>query len=971
MKRRLRASSIRSKLTLYLLAVFLVLSVLHWRTYHVAYRSRQRLALAATQQDNRDAARLTALAMESLTLGAARVQMAALQFLADHGGRRSSANTYLTAICRSDRNCLSWSYLSPSGKVLSGSDPQSIGDDLSAREDVRLAARGRTPVVSDVYRTASGVSCFAVDSIVIRGGRVRGIMRTEISAYALSRLLPAKRVEGTLVAVLDHRGAEIYQSGSLRFGVSASDLRRMLFVEKAIQSRSLVASDFKASDGSLRAACAVPVRGGDWVVVAARPVQDGLAGVGGYFTKGFAASLLYTAILLVLFWWECGIWLTGNLRRLARGAAAIAVGDLGKRIIVDTGDELETLANAFNSMAESLQVRDRQIQGKSAALEGLLDVSQVVTSSLDLDTVVEAISQAANRRFGAKSAAVYLYDDQRNVLEQLAYHRFGLDGSESPPADWETTALRSHKRAQLQMVELPAVEADDIEGSSDSEVGDVVAAIPLVASDRAAGVLIVLLSGSELRDEDYRSDMLDLLRAFGSHAAVALQNAKAYARAEDYSKSLAAWLDELSALRYVTEAITASLDLNEVLRTLTRLTCDVMRARSCGITMMDAGGALAVQEAHGLSPAMWKDCACRIGEPVAGLAAAEKRPVTSTDLVSEYPRLRMAVRAAREGLHGFLSVPLIFGKEVLGTIDVWMSDPYEFTAYQIDLLSSIAAHAAMVIQNARLFGKEYRIAETLQSVILGSIPDEINGVELGCKYAPALDEAHVGGDFYDAFTLPGGKVAIVVADVSGKGLAAAVHTAMCKYMLRGFAYHWPDSPAHALELLNEAISGFAASRFYVTMFYCVIDPLSGKMTYANAGHPPAVWISDSGLRQVLLYQTGMPIGMDSDVRFHEKTVTLRTEDRLILYTDGIMDARQGAETLGIEGLQEILFAAADEHDPKALVEMLYTETLRYADDAVRDDIAIMAVRAYEVGSASSARRPNRKGEAIADLPQLP
>ena len=943
MKRLLRPSSIRSKLTLYLLAVFLVLSALHWRTYHVAYRSRQRLALAATQQDNRDAARLTALAMESLTLGAARVQMAASQFVAGRPGRRSSANVYLSAICRADRNCLSWSFLSPFGKVLSGSDPKSIGVDLSSREDVRLAARGRALVVSDVYRAEHGLRCFAVDSTVVRGGKLRGIMRTEIGAEALSKLLPPKRIEGTLVAALDHHGSEIYQSGSSRFGVTASDLRRMPFVEKAILSRTAAAAEFKTSRGSRCVAWAVPVRGSDWVVVAARPVEDGMAAVGAYFTKGFAASLLYTAVLLVVFWWGCGIWLTGNLRRLARGAAAIAVGDLGKRIHVNTGDELETLATAFNSMAESLQVHERQIQGKSAALEGLLDVSRVVTSSLDLDTVVEAISQAANRRFGAEAAAVYIYDEQRNVLEPLAYHCYGVDQSEGPPADWESMAQRAHNRGQLEMAEFATREA-----------GDMVAATPLVASDRPSGVLIVLLPGFETRDDDSKSGMLDLLRAFGSHAAVALQNAKAYARAEDYSRSLAAWLDELSALRYVTEAITASLDLNEVLRTLTRLTCDVMRAQSCGITMMDAGGALAIQEAHGLSAAMWKDCACRIGEPVSGLAAAEKRPVTSADLASDYPHLRMAVRAAREGLHGFLSVPLIFGKEVLGTIDVWMPNPHEFTAYQVDLLSSIAAHAAMVIQNARLFGKEYRIAETLQSVILGNIPDEMNGIELGCKYAPALDEAHVGGDFYDAFTLPGGKLALVVADVSGKGLAAAVHTAMCKYMLRGFAHHLPDSPARVLELLNEAISSFAASRFYVTMFYCVIDPVTGKMTYANAGHPPAVWISDSGLRQVLLYQTGMPIGMDPDVSFKETSIALQAEDRLVLYTDGIMDARQGMETLGIEGLQEILFAASDEHDPKALVELLYTETLRYAEDAVRDDIAIMAVRAYAIGSARAA-----------------
>ncbi|MDO8683203.1 MAG: SpoIIE family protein phosphatase, partial [Armatimonadota bacterium] len=511
--------------------------------------------------------------------------------------------------------------------------------------------------------------------------------------------------------------------------------------------------------------------------------------------------------------------------------------------------------------------------------------------------------------------------------------------SGSPPEEWHKIAWTTHR---IRALHSAPRQADD----SSSDAGLVIGS-PLIAGDRSVGVLVVRFAEEDFAEDDSQWQLFELLRAFGSYAAVALQNARSFARTEDYSRSLAAWLDELSALRYVTEAITASLDLREILQTLARLSCDVMKAHACAIMMMDNSGQLTISEAHNISSQVWDLCACRIGEPVSGIAAAEKRPIPCRDMPADYPDLKIARYARDHGLHGFLSVPLISGREAIGTIDVWMEEPCDFTAYQMDLLSSIAAHAAMAIQNARLFGKEYRIAETLQSVILGGIPENHAGLELGCKYAPALDEARVGGDFYDFVPLPGGKLGVVIADVSGKGLEAAMHTAMCKYMLRGFAYHMPDSPGRVLEMVNDALCGYSSFRFYVTMLYCVIDPAVGSLKCANAGHPPAILISDSGQRQVLLYQTGMPVGFETGKSYQEKTVRLSVEDMLILYTDGLIEARRGTETLGIEGLQEMLFSAAEEQDPQALVERIYSETLQYAKDGVRDDMAIVAVRVDE------------------------
>ncbi|MDO8585992.1 MAG: SpoIIE family protein phosphatase [Armatimonadota bacterium] len=961
MKRLLHTNSIRSKLTLYLLAVFLALSLLHWKTYYVGYQDQQQLIQSTQEQSNSDAARMAALAIDSLTSGTARVQMAAAPSVLSRVGRPASASRYLRSICRTDEHSLSYSFLSPSGRVTASSDATLIGADLSASEDVRIVLHGQSSRLSDLH-LSNGRRCFAITTAVRPGGKLRGMMRTEVSAEALAELLVLKTSPGAVVVAVDREGSRIYGKNGLQSRLGRGSTERTRFVRKALSNRGPSFGSFSTTvDNGRLIGCAVPVRMGGWAVIAARPVEFNTGRAAAYFTRGFYYSLICTAAILIVFWWQCGSWLTGNLRRLARVASALAVGDLGKRVNIKTDDELEVLSTSFNRMADSLQEHEKQVRSKSEALQGLLDVSRVVTSSLDLGTVVAGISQAVARRFGAESVAVYVYNEDVNRLELLACHNCSNGSSDNPPAEWEAMASKAHKRRSLVSVE-PAEEAPgfgtrasrnnpDASGSDarEAEGPGLIVAVPLVASDRPAGVLVATLQREDVADDDSRNQLLELLQAFGSHAAVALQNAQAHARTEEVSMSLAAWLDELSALRYVTEGIAASLDLSEVLRTLARLTCDVMKAQSCAIMLMDAGGALTVSEAHNLNPAMWNDCACRIGEPISGLAAARKHPTLCRDLLEEYPDHPMAAQAAASGLRGFLSVPLIFGKEALGTIDIWMAEVTDFTAYQLDLLSSIAAHSAMVIQNARLFGKEYRIAETLQSVLLANIPSRLNGVELGCKYVPALDEAHVGGDFYDAIPLPGGKLGVVIADVSGKGLSAAVHTAMGKYMLRAFAYHLPDQPARVLEMVNAAITGYGELRFYISVFYCVIDPASGEMVYANAGHPPTIWISDDGLRQSLLYQTGMPCGLEMEAVYEQKSIRLQPEDLLVLYTDGLMDARRGAETLGIEGLQEILFSAAEERDPQAIVERLHTEALRYAEDAVRDDMAIVAVRAYQIG----------------------
>jgi serine phosphatase RsbU (regulator of sigma subunit) len=456
-------------------------------------------------------------------------------------------------------------------------------------------------------------------------------------------------------------------------------------------------------------------------------------------------------------------------------------------------------------------------------------------------------------------------------------------------------------------------------------------AVPLIVREQCVGVLVARLSANEPWDSDRRS-RVELLEVFSSWAAIALHNAEVHGRTEDLMKMLA-------SLRRVIDAISSSLDLKHVLRALVRTTAHVMNAKACAILLAGESDRLEVAQSYNLSREFRGKLKIRPGEKWTGIAFAEKKPITRTDIAAE--DLPISEHALKEGLHGLICAPLIVGDQAMGTINVWTDAPHTAKAMEIHLLSSIASHAAAVIANAKLFGREYQIAETLQNTLKGEVPERIGRLSFGHKYLPALDEASVGGDLYDVINLPDGRVGVIVADVAGKGIQAAVHTSMVRYMGRAYLLENPDSPAQVLWRLNEAIVHFAGSGLVVTVFIAVIDAATGHAVYANAGHPPALLLTQQGRQQILLYRTGVPVGFTEQSAYDDRSADLKPGDTLLIYTDGIIEARKNGKLLNVEGLEDILFRHCD-LGPVEMVETICQETDSYSNHRLTDDIAIVA-----------------------------
>lgn len=250
-------------------------------------------------------------------------------------------------------------------------------------------------------------------------------------------------------------------------------------------------------------------------------------------------------------------------------------------------------------------------------------------------------------------------------------------------------------------------------------------------------------------------------------------------------------------------------------------------------------------------------------------------------------------------------------------------------------------------ENARraleqVYEHERRIAETLQRSFLPDTMPEVQGYRIAQAYHPALAEAAIGGDVYDVFRLPCGKIGMTIADVSGKGIRAARYGAMVKYMLRAHSYRTLD-PAEILTLLNSSVLVDMDVDSFITCFFGILDPHTGELVYANAGHEEPLHIPYGTGVPVRLRVTGSVLGLEESSTYGSRTVELGEGDMLFLYTDGVTDARGEMKPMFIEGLEDYLISncglAAD-----ALVEGLLSEVMRRSGDKLADDVAMIALQ---------------------------
>ena len=328
-----------------------------------------------------------------------------------------------------------------------------------------------------------------------------------------------------------------------------------------------------------------------------------------------------------------------------------------------------------------------------------------------------------------------------------------------------------------------------------------------------------------------------------------------------------------------------------------------------------------------------------------GHDATHPRDSGNSPLNSDFPWAAAELRA-------YAFVPLLIGGQAIAVLGLGSREPRELDEDELRFARLLANQAALSFEHARLHRVEsqgQRMEMDLQqarriqiSLLPGGYP-----VAPGWEFAATYESAReIGGDLYDFIEWPDDprRIGLLIADVSGKGTAAALFMAHSRAMIRGAAQTLPG-PAATLAQANVQIARDNHAMLFVSAFYAVLDTATGRLSFANAGHNvPLVLRADGTLEEVM--SRGMVLGIMDDIEYDEDEIVLERGDALVLYTDGITEAMNRTDDLfGKDRLKEAILSAAPAGDARAIINAIIEAVKRYAGATPQaDDLTIVTVR---------------------------
>ena len=417
-------------------------------------------------------------------------------------------------------------------------------------------------------------------------------------------------------------------------------------------------------------------------------------------------------------------------------------------------------------------------------------------------------------------------------------------------------------------------------------------------------------------------------------------------------------VDKLRMLLDITQKISRSLDLQEVLNQVMDTLDSLIPYDAAGIFVLQCIDKDLVPE--GEEPCEFKSEAVRgydidelsdlhlkLGEGFIGHVAVSGEPIISPD-VRENP----VYVNARDRTRSEMVAPIISNDEVIGVFDLESDELDSYSKDDLDILMLLAAQVAIIIEKVMLHEQliekkrlegQLEVARQVQLELLPANDPELAGYDISAYNFPTEE---VSGDYYDWVSIYEDQIAIVIADVSGKGVPAALLMAFLRASLRaathiGYATH--ISMAKVNYLLWESIE----RNQFVTAFYGILDGPNRTLSYSNAGHNPPLLVSPSGQHR-FIERGGLPLGMFRDTRYHEYYLSFEPGDLLVLYTDGVTEANSpSGEEFGRERLASAVKANSS-LSSRELIASLQREVLNWTDGVgASDDVTFFVIKALK------------------------
>jgi serine phosphatase RsbU (regulator of sigma subunit)/anti-sigma regulatory factor (Ser/Thr protein kinase) len=404
--------------------------------------------------------------------------------------------------------------------------------------------------------------------------------------------------------------------------------------------------------------------------------------------------------------------------------------------------------------------------------------------------------------------------------------------------------------------------------------------------------------------------------------------------------------DRLRDLESITDAALAYLPLERLLDELLTRVIAILEVDTAAILLLeDDDTTLVARAAKGLEEEVERGVRVPVGRGFAGRIAATRRPVRILDLAQAdvvNPILR------EKGLHSMLGVPLLVEGAVVGVLHVGTLRERAFDDEDESLLQRAGDRAALAIVS-RLTERERGLADALQRSLMPPLP-QLPGVSLTGRYLPAA-AARLGGDWYDVFPLPDGRLGLAIGDVVGRGFHAAAIMGQLRSALRAYALDGM-APSGVLERLSSLLRQIEPART-ATLLYMVVDAHGGYLTVASAGHPPPLIAPPEGEPWFMQLPDSVPLGAVRHVRYEDEELDLPPGSVITLYTDGLVERRGEPLEAGLERLAAAVRGDRDDLDrlADALVDALLPE------GAGNDDAALLMVRAMPLADPLVARFP--------------
>jgi phosphoserine phosphatase RsbU/P len=508
----------------------------------------------------------------------------------------------------------------------------------------------------------------------------------------------------------------------------------------------------------------------------------------------------------------------------------------------------------------------------------LSEIGQEINASLNLDQVLASAAQQIRRLIDYEIFAVLLPEESTGNL----YIRFAIGHRTEVVENWRIpfgdgiigAAAATGRAIRVGDVlkdrrYLPAVEAVR------SEI-----AVPLIVRGHVIGVMDI-----ESREPDYFTPAQQtVLTLVAGRISTAVENARLYERAQKQAETLL-------LLNEIGREASASLEVEEVLRRAVELTKRLIDYQIFSILLYDEVAAVFRHRVTvKFGQRVQEKSTVPLHEGIVGAAAKLRRPVVVAD-VSLDPRYRMLNPETRSEL----SVPMIYKNRVVGVMDLESPQLNYFTAEHVQVLSILAAHLAVSIENARLYERVARdesrmerdlnAARRIQGALLPALPGPEFGLEIAAR---VVSSRELSGDLYDFLRYGPQDLGIALGDVSGKGSAAALYGAVAVGTLRSIGSQ-KFRPAHMLR----AINGFLGERLiegrFMTLCFATWHRRQRRLRIANAGQEQPLLLHGGQCERLSL--AGFPLGIFEEVTYDERTFVLDPNDIVVLYSDGIGDAQ--------------------------------------------------------------------------------